>query len=92
MSVDYYVRLEQGRDLTPSPSVLDALARALRLNDVEREHLYSLVRHRVRLPSGTACPPPVAATKIAARGGARRRSRPAPPDTLRMAPVGTICS
>jgi transcriptional regulator with XRE-family HTH domain len=44
MSVDYYVRLEQGRDLTPSPSVLDALARALRLDDIEREHLYSLVR------------------------------------------------
>src|SRR5262249_53101313 len=44
MSVDYYVRLEQGRDLTPSPSVLDALARALRLDDVEREHLYSLIR------------------------------------------------
>jgi transcriptional regulator with XRE-family HTH domain len=44
MSVDYYIRLEQGRDLTPSPSVLDALARALRLDDVEREHLYSLIR------------------------------------------------
>jgi transcriptional regulator with XRE-family HTH domain len=44
MSVDYYIRLEQGRDLTPSPSVLDALARALRLDDIEREHLYSLVR------------------------------------------------
>src|ERR1700742_1012349 len=35
MSVDYYVRLEQGRDLTPSPSVLDALARALRLDELE---------------------------------------------------------
>ena len=34
----------QGRDLTPSPSVLDALARALRLDDIEREHLYSLIR------------------------------------------------
>src|SRR6201987_3692718 len=44
MSVDYYIRLEQGRDLTPSSSVLDALARALRLDDVERAHLYSLVR------------------------------------------------
>src|SRR5262245_60519726 len=44
VSVDYYIRLEQGRDLTPSPSVLDALARALRLDDVEREHLYSLAR------------------------------------------------
>src|SRR5215468_5483235 len=44
MSVDYYVRLEQGRDLTPSPSVLDALARALRLDETERDYLYSLVR------------------------------------------------
>src|SRR5215467_12003541 len=50
MSVDYYVRLEQGRDLTPSPSVLDALARALRLDDVEREHLYSLIRPVVPTP------------------------------------------
>src|SRR5215470_12545636 len=47
MSVDYYIRLEQGRDLTPSPSVLDALARALRLDEIEREHLYSLVRPAV---------------------------------------------
>ena len=39
VSVDYYVRLEQGRDLTPSESVLDALARALRLDDTERAHL-----------------------------------------------------
>jgi transcriptional regulator with XRE-family HTH domain len=57
MSVDYYVRLEQGRDLTPSRSVLDALARALRLDDVEREHLYSLVR--------PAVPPTVAAGSAA---------------------------
>jgi transcriptional regulator with XRE-family HTH domain len=31
ISVDYYLRLEQGRDQHPSPQVLDALARALRL-------------------------------------------------------------
>src|SRR5262249_60125672 len=31
----------------PSPSVLDALARALRLDETEREHLYSLVRPAV---------------------------------------------
>src|SRR5262249_1181399 len=44
MSGDYYVRLGQGRALTPPPSVLDALAPALRLDDVEREHLSSLIR------------------------------------------------
>jgi hypothetical protein len=42
VSVDYYVRLEQGRDLSPSNSVLDGLARALRLKEVERAHLYAL--------------------------------------------------
>jgi transcriptional regulator with XRE-family HTH domain len=31
ISVDYYLRLEQGRDKHPSSQVLDALARALRL-------------------------------------------------------------
>jgi transcriptional regulator with XRE-family HTH domain len=44
VSVDYYVRLEQGRDLTPSEAVLDALARALRLDDTERAHLIALAR------------------------------------------------
>jgi transcriptional regulator with XRE-family HTH domain len=44
VSVDYYVRLERGRNLNPSESVLDALARALSLNDTERDHLYALAR------------------------------------------------
>jgi transcriptional regulator with XRE-family HTH domain len=44
MSVDYYVRLEQGRDLRPSAAVLDALARALRLAPPERDHLFRLGR------------------------------------------------
>ena len=44
VSVDYYVRLEQGRDLRPSDEVLDALARALRLDDAERAHLFDLAR------------------------------------------------
>ena len=52
VSVDYYVRLEQGRDLTPSESVLDALARALRLDDTEREHLNALARPP-RIPFAT---------------------------------------
>jgi transcriptional regulator with XRE-family HTH domain len=39
LSVDYYVRLEQGRATAPSEQVLDAVARALRLDALEREHL-----------------------------------------------------
>ncbi|MEU9497442.1 helix-turn-helix transcriptional regulator [Streptomyces sp. NPDC048196] len=44
VSVDHYVRLEQGRTLHFSEAVLDAVARALRLETVEREHLYRLAR------------------------------------------------
>jgi transcriptional regulator with XRE-family HTH domain len=40
VSVDYLVRLEQGRSANPSPQVLASLARALRLTDAERELLY----------------------------------------------------
>ena len=40
LSVDYLARLEQGRASHPSPSVLAPLARALRLTDDEREHLF----------------------------------------------------
>jgi transcriptional regulator with XRE-family HTH domain len=42
VSIDYLVRLEQGRDTHPSPSVLGALAAALRLSDSERMHLGKL--------------------------------------------------
>jgi transcriptional regulator with XRE-family HTH domain len=44
VSMDYYVRLEQGRAAHPSESVLDAIARALELDDVERSHLHGLAR------------------------------------------------
>lgn len=43
MSTDYYARLEQARGPRPSTQVLGALARALRLTDDERDHLYHLV-------------------------------------------------
>lgn len=46
MSADYYIRLEQARGPQPSPQMLTALARALRLNDDERDHLYLLAGHR----------------------------------------------
>jgi transcriptional regulator with XRE-family HTH domain len=40
VSVDYIVRLEQGRSTHPSPQLLGALALALRLDEREREHFY----------------------------------------------------
>lgn len=42
ISVDYLIRLEQGRATNPSPQVLAALSRALRLTVEERDHLYTL--------------------------------------------------
>ncbi|MFE0351234.1 helix-turn-helix transcriptional regulator [Streptomyces griseoluteus] len=44
VSVDYVVRLEQGRAMTPSASVVASLARALQLSTAERDHLYWLAR------------------------------------------------
>ncbi|MCS7476875.1 helix-turn-helix domain-containing protein [Umezawaea endophytica] len=49
VSVDYVVRLEQGRARNPSPHLLTSLARALRLNDAERDHLFRV--------AGAAVPP-----------------------------------
>ncbi|MFD4736016.1 helix-turn-helix transcriptional regulator [Streptomyces virginiae] len=48
VSVDYYVRLEQGRATQPSEQVLDALAGVLGLDETEREHLCRLARQRRR--------------------------------------------
>jgi transcriptional regulator with XRE-family HTH domain len=42
VSVDYVVRLEQGRARTPSAQVVSALARALQLSRQERDHLFRL--------------------------------------------------
>ncbi|MER5888705.1 helix-turn-helix transcriptional regulator [Streptomyces sp. NPDC001941] len=42
ISADYLVRLEQGRAANPSSQVVEALARALRLDRAEREHLFHL--------------------------------------------------
>jgi transcriptional regulator with XRE-family HTH domain len=45
ISADYLTRLEQGRATTPSAQVVEALARALRLPDTERDLLYRLAGH-----------------------------------------------
>ena len=50
VSVDYVVRLEQGRGPRPSPQVLRALARALRLDDDERAELFHLAGSPPPLP------------------------------------------
>ena len=45
ISVDYLVRLEQGRAVSPSGQVLASLGRALRLTPEERDHLYRQAGH-----------------------------------------------
>ena len=42
IGVDWYTRLEQGRAVAPSPTTVDALARALRLDKAEHAHLKAL--------------------------------------------------
>ncbi len=46
MSADYLMRLEQARSPQPSTQLLGALARALRLDEDERDHLFVLAGHR----------------------------------------------
>ncbi len=58
VSVDYYTRIEQGRETAPSDAVLDALARALRLSDDEHAHLLGLAdRVAGRTPRRRPAPP-----------------------------------
>lgn len=53
MSADYYIRLEQARGPQPSPQMLSALARALRLGDDAQGHLHLLAGHRPPAARGT---------------------------------------
>jgi transcriptional regulator with XRE-family HTH domain len=64
MSTDYYRRLEQARVAPPSPSpqILDAIARALRLTVDERDYLY-------RVSDRTPPPRPAPATTSRSRCG-----------------------
>jgi transcriptional regulator with XRE-family HTH domain len=66
VSVDYLVRLEQGRDRRPSPQVLAALADALRLSDGDRV----LLRLAAKTTGGEPCPaaqPPAEAVRPTVR-------------------------
>jgi transcriptional regulator with XRE-family HTH domain len=59
MSADYYTRLEQRRGPQPSEQILASLARALRLTDDERDHLYRMAGHNApdRLTGGAHVSP-----------------------------------
>ena len=48
IGVDWYIRLEQGRAVSPSVTTVDALARALRLGKAEHAHLRALARNADR--------------------------------------------
>ena len=73
VSMDYYARLERGHLAGASESVLEAVARALRLDEAERQHLLDLARNtdatisrRPRRPkSATAAPRPAVMTILA---------------------------
>ncbi|WP_156740508.1 helix-turn-helix transcriptional regulator [Occultella aeris] len=54
VSLDYYNRLERGNIHGASESVLNAIARALQLDDAEREHLFHLAQGAPRQVDGPA--------------------------------------
>ena len=56
MSIDYYTRLERGRETRPSPAVVDSLARALKLDQDEHNHLRELAARAAHFAPE---PPPV---------------------------------
>ncbi|GLW31489.1 helix-turn-helix domain-containing protein [Actinoplanes regularis] len=58
VSVEYLIRLEQGRDRRPSPQVLAALAGPLRLTAAERTHLYRLTKAASGFTCGATAPAP----------------------------------
>jgi len=57
VSIDYYTRLERGRETRPSPAVVDALARALLLDPEEREFLRALAVQSARRAPRPPAPP-----------------------------------
>jgi MmyB-like transcription regulator ligand binding domain len=68
VSVDYYARLERGHLAGASESVLAAVARALQLDDDERQHLGNLARSDNTPPRRQRRPKPAAAPRQAVLG------------------------
>ncbi len=61
IGVDWYVRLEQSRAVSPSAATVGALARALQLDETESAHLSALARGADRPPFTPETVPPVIA-------------------------------
>ncbi|MFC7265398.1 helix-turn-helix domain-containing protein [Streptomyces lutosisoli] len=57
ISNDYYARRERGTETRPSPSAIDALARALRLGEAEHKHLWDLTACADGQPTAPAAVP-----------------------------------
>jgi len=75
ISIDWYVRIEQGRDVRPSVATIEAIGRALKLSSDERAHMRGLARAESVL------------TGAAATG---RSAAEAVPDVLRRAVAGMV--
>ncbi|MEU3844130.1 helix-turn-helix transcriptional regulator [Streptomyces sp. NPDC028635] len=75
VSIEYYRRLEQGKQHRPGPAVLDAVARVLRLDEDERRHLFELA----------------ATPRAAAAGPGPAPARALRPDVLRMLDIVDPC-
>lgn len=56
VSTDYYVRLEQGRNIHPSRTVLDSVSRALRLSSSEHAHMVDLLENCAASPRSAGQP------------------------------------
>ncbi len=57
ISVEYYTQLERGHVKGVSEDVLEAVIRALQLNEIERTHLFDLTRAAKQLPNRTRAAP-----------------------------------
>ncbi|WNV87433.1 helix-turn-helix transcriptional regulator [Umezawaea sp. Da 62-37] len=57
VSIDYYVRMERGNLSGASDGVLEAVSRALQLDDAERDHLFALARAADPGPRRRTTPP-----------------------------------
>ncbi len=78
VGVTWYTWLEQGRPINASPQVLDAVARTLRLDQTEREHLYHLAER------------PTRKSRAGAPRADRERGDPGHHRRLRSAPGGGV--
>ncbi|HXW36028.1 MAG TPA: helix-turn-helix transcriptional regulator [Acidimicrobiales bacterium] len=78
ISVEYYTRLERGNAAGASEDVLEGVARALRLDDAERSHLFDLVRtansEQLHRSSSSSAITRACSTKRATRDRLRQRA------------------